>query len=326
MLAHSPWIGIQSLCLIAASIVVGLPAQAQTYPSKPVKIISQSPAGNGPDVIGRIVADRLTQAWGQQVLVINRPGAGGVLAAQAAVASERDGYTLYQGNASSMLVMPLTQKLSFDLGRALAPTGLMGQEPFLIAVTPSLGVNTLSELIALAKKRPGEIMYAASGRGSMPNLVGELFRSKAGIDLTYVPYPSTAQALHDIMGGRISVIVNPLSSLSGAIEGGTVKVLATTSAQRLPNLPDLPTVAELIPGFAGSGWFTLMTPTGTSDEIVQKVGRDLRAVLSQPTLRSRFERLGIYVRPMTPAETATFIRSEQELWTPVVRQLGLASH
>jgi tripartite-type tricarboxylate transporter receptor subunit TctC len=122
------------------------------------------------------------------------------------------------------------------------------------------------------------------------------------------------------------MIVNPLSSLSGAIEGGTVKLLATTSAQRLPNLPDLPTVAELIPGFAGSGWFTLMTPTGTPDEIVQKVSRDLRAVLSQRTLQTRFEQLGIYVRPMTPAETATFIRSEQELWTPVVTQLGLASH
>jgi tripartite-type tricarboxylate transporter receptor subunit TctC len=326
VIAYSYKVGIRSACLIAASIAVGLPAQAQTYPSKPVKIISQSPAGNGPDVIGRIIADRLTQAWGQQVLIINRPGAGGVLAAQAAVTAERDGYTLYQGNASSMLVMPITQKLSFELGGALAPTGLMGQEPFLIAVSPSLGVNTLSELIGLAKKRPGEIMYAASGRGSMPNLVGELFRSRAGIDLTYVPYPSAAQAIQDIMGGRISMIVNPLSSLSGAIEGGSIKLLATTSAQRLPNLPDLPTVAELIPGFAGSGWFSLMTPTGTPDEIVQKVSRDLSAVVSQQTLQTRFEQLGIYVRPMTPAQTAAFIRSEQELWTPVIRQLGLASH
>jgi tripartite-type tricarboxylate transporter receptor subunit TctC len=324
MSVHSQSIGIRSVCLIATSVAFASPTQAQTYPSKPVKIISQSPAGNGPDVIGRIVADRLAQTWGQQVLMVNRPGAGGALAAQSAVTAERDGYTLYQGNASSMLVMPLTQNLSFDLGRDLAPAGLMGEEPFLIAVAPSLGVNTLPELIALAKKRPGEIMYAASGRGSMPNLVGELFRSSAGIDLTYVPYPSTAQALHDIMGGRISMVVNPLSGLSGAIEGGTLKLLATTSAQRLPNLPDLPAVAELIPGFAGSGWFTLMAPTGTPDEIVQKVSRDLRTVLSQPTVQTRFEQLGIYVRPMTPTEVTTFIHGEQAIWTRVVKNLGLA--
>jgi putative tricarboxylic transport membrane protein len=325
MFMHSQWIGIGSICFLIASSVVGTSAHAESYPSKSVKIINPAPAGNGPDVIGRIVAEHLSQAWRQPVLTINRPGAGGLLAAQAAVAADRDGYTLYQTNSSSMLVLPVTQKLSFDLGRDLVPIGLIGEEPFLIAVTPSLGVNSLSELIALAKKRPGEIMYAAAGRGSMPNLVGELFRTRAGVDLTFVPYPSNSQALAEMMAGRISMVVHTLSTLLGAIEGRTIKVLATTSARRLPDLPDVPTVAELIPGFAGFGWFALMTPAGTPETTVESVSRGLHAVLGQPELQKRVEKLGTFVRRMSPKETATFIRSEQELWTPVVRQLGLAS-
>ena len=313
--------GIASACLLTVSVAIGLPAQADIYPTKPVRIINPAPAGNGPDVIGRIVAERLTQAWGQQVLVINRPGAGGLLAAQAAVSAERDGYTLYQPNASSMVVLPVTQKLSFDLARDFTPIGLVGQEPFVIAVAPSLGVNTLAELITLAKKRPGEIMYSATVRGSMPNLTGELFRTNAAIDLTYVPYPSTSQALADIMGGRISVIVDSFASLRGAIEGGTVKMLAITSVERVSNLPDVPTVAEVIPGFAASGWYALMAPTGTPDEIVQKVSRDLRAVLGQREVQEKIRQLGNYERLLSPAETAAFIRSEQQLWTPVVKRL-----
>ena len=325
MHSHLQRIGIASACQLALLVAVGFPAQADSYPTKPVRIINPAPAGNGPDVIGRIVAERLAQTWGQQVLVINRPGAGGLLAAQAAVSAERDGYTLYQPNSSSMVVLPVAQKLPFDLSRDIVPIGLLGQEPFLIAVAPSLGVNTLSELIALAKKRPGEIMYSATVRGSMPNLTGELFRTKAAIDLTYVPYPSTAQALADIMGGRISMIVDSFASLRGAIEGGTVKVLGVTSTRRLPNFPDVPTVAELIPGFVASGWFALMAPTATPDAIVQKVSRDLLAVLAQPEVQAKIEKLGTYVRPLSPAQTADFIRSEQELWAPVIKQVGLAT-
>ncbi len=183
----------------------------------------------------------------------------------------------------------------------------------------------MSELIALARqKRPGEILYAASGRGSMPNLVGDLFRMRAGVDLTFVPYPSNAQALAELIAGRISMVVHPLSSLSGAIEGGTIKLLATTSAQRLPNLPNLPTVAESIPGFAGFGWFALMAPAGTPMTSVEKVSQDLRAVLGQPEVRKRVEKLGTFVRPLSPTETATFIRNEQALWAPIAKKM--ASH
>jgi tripartite-type tricarboxylate transporter receptor subunit TctC len=309
--------------LLITSISACLPAYAETYPSKPVKIILQAAAGSGPDVIGRIVADRLNQAWGQQVQIINRVGAGGLLAAQAAVSAEPDGYNLYQATTGGMVVLPVMQKLPFDLLGDLAPIGLLGEQPYFIAVAPSLGVNTLAELIALAKQRPGGIFYVAASRGGMPHLTAELFRSKAVVDLTFVPYPNVSQSLQDVLAGRIPVIVESLPGLSSVVESGSVKLLAVTATKRLPNLPNVPAVAEFIPGFSATGWFALMAPSKTPDNIVQKVSRDLRAVLSQPELQQQFEKLGTYARPMSPAQTAEFIRNEQDSWRPVVKQLNL---
>jgi tripartite-type tricarboxylate transporter receptor subunit TctC len=306
-------------------MTAGLPVQAEQYPSKPVKVILQSAAGAGPDVLGRIVADRLGQRWRQQVLVINRVGAGGLLAAQAAVSAEPDGYTLYHATTGGLVVLPATQKLPFDLGLDLVPIGLICDQPFFIAVAPLLGVSTLPELIALAKKRPDEISYVAGSRGGMPHLTGELLRTKAGIDLTFIPYPNVPQSLQDVMAGRIPVIVETLSGLSSALEGGLVKLLAVTSTKRLANFPDVPTVAESIPEFAVSAWFSLMAPAKTPDNIVQQVNRDLRAVLDQAEVQQKFARFGAYVRPMSPVATAEFIHKEQQLWWPVVRQLNLTA-
>jgi tripartite-type tricarboxylate transporter receptor subunit TctC len=293
---------------------------ADSYPSKPVRIITQAPAGNGPDVIARIVADRLGRLWGQQVVMMNRPGAGGLLAAQAAVAAEADGYTLYQAITSSMLILPVTQSLPFDMQRDFVPIGHMGEQPFLVAVSPSLGVSTLQELIALAKQRPGEILAACAARGSMPHLAAELLRSRAGIDLTLVPYPPTSQALQDLMGGRISVIFESLAGLKGAVDAGTVRPIAVTSPARLPNLPNLPTVAESFPNYAASGWFVLMAPAHTSDAIVRKINNDLRTTLNEPELKRQFEQLGTYTRPMSASEAAEFIKAEQKVWQPLARK------
>jgi tripartite-type tricarboxylate transporter receptor subunit TctC len=315
------WFKSATLSLVAVSALLGLPARADNYPSKPVKIILQAPAGTAPDVLGRLIADRLGQAWGQQVLIINRPGAGGLLAAQAAVAADPDGYSLYQATTSSLLILPVTQKLTFDVRRDLSPIGLMGEQPFFIAVAPTLGVNSLPELIALAKKRPGEILYVAGSRNGMPHLTTELFRSQAGIDLTFVPYPSIPQSLQDVIGGRIPLIVEGMPALSGAIQAGSIKPLAVTSATRLPNFPGVPTVAEFIPGFSVTAWFSLMAPAKTPDEIVQTVSRDLRAVVNQPDLQQKFETLGALVRPTSPAETSDFIREQQDSWWPIVKRM-----
>jgi tripartite-type tricarboxylate transporter receptor subunit TctC len=328
MSPHSQWFAIGAVCLCALGTISASSAHAQGYPTKPVKIITQAPAGAGPDVILRIVADRLTQIWGQQVLVINRPGGGGLIAAQAAATtSERDGHTLYLGTASAITVLPLTHaKLPFNFDRDFIPIGFIGEQPFVIAVPPALKIGTLAELITLAKQRPGEIMYSGNLTGTLPHLAGEFFRRRSNADVTFVPYTGGATgALSDIMGGRISMIIDALPALSGAIQGNIIRPLAVSSAQRLLQHPDLPTIAETVPGFVATGWFALMAPAGAPDDVVQKVGRDLRAVLEQPEVVQRFATLGTYTRSLSIAELAAFIHSEQQLWKPVISQMGLAA-
>jgi tripartite-type tricarboxylate transporter receptor subunit TctC len=322
---HLP-VTIGALGFLALSAVAAAPARAESYPTKPVKIITQAPAGSGPDVILRVVAGGLTQMWGQQVLVINRPGGGGLIAAQAAATtSERDGHTLYMASASAVVVLPATQaKLPFSFDRDFVSIGLVGEQPFVIAVPPAPKMSTLAELIALAKERPGAISYAANYTGTLPHLTGELFRRRSGIDVTFVPYTGGASAaLNDIMAGRISMIVDALPALSGAIQGGIINALAVTSAQRLPQYPNLPTVSETLPGFEVAGWFALMAPAGTSDAIVQQASQDLRAVLKQPELQEKFATLGTYTRLMSPAGLADFIIAEQRLWKSIVTEVGL---
>jgi tripartite-type tricarboxylate transporter receptor subunit TctC len=314
-----------SFLLLFLSAPGATASQAETYPARPVKLIVPSGAASTPDVIARIIADRLTQVWRQQVLVINRPGGGGIIAVQAAAASEPDGYTLYFGVASTFVVLPETHdKLPIDPRRAFMPISLVSEQPFLIAAASRLGVNTLADAIALAKRKPEGLLYAAAFRGSLPHMAGELFAARAGIKLTHVPYPGVAPALNDVISGRIGLIVEAMSALSGAVASGSVKPLAFTATRRLPDFPDLPTVLETIPGFEAKGWFALMAPAGVSAEIVQRLNRDLRDVLVQSELQRKLQTLGTYARPMSPAETASFIRGEQDRWRPLVRELAKA--
>jgi tripartite-type tricarboxylate transporter receptor subunit TctC len=177
-------------------------------------------------------------------------------------------------------------------------------------------------LVALSKQRPGQTFYAANARGTLPHLTAERFRTESGADLTYVPYPGAAAGLQDLIGGRIQVIVEGTSALSGAMQGGTIKPLGVAGTRRLPDRPDLPTVSETIPGFTAMGWFVLLAPVGTSPAIVAQVNKDLGIILAQPDVQKRFGDLRTFARPMTPAEVTDFIRKEQKTWRPVVRQIG----
>jgi tripartite-type tricarboxylate transporter receptor subunit TctC len=301
-------------------------ALAQDYPAKPVKFINQGGPGSGPDVICRIVADQLGRLWGQQIVVLNHPGAGGAIAARAAASAEPDGYTLYMPASTTYTVLPESQpNLPFNLDRDFAPVGFVSEQPMVITVPSSLGINSLQELIAEAKRRPGQILYAGTPRGQLPHLTGELFKSRAGIDMTFVPYPGAAQSLQDVLGGRISVMIENLSVLSGLIRAGKLKALAVSSPQRLPNFPDLPTVAETVPGFAAMGWFVVMAPAGTPEPILRKLSQDLNNVLDRPEVRARFQDIGSFVRSMSPAEVTAYIQDEQRIWRPLVKQIGLAA-
>jgi tripartite-type tricarboxylate transporter receptor subunit TctC len=318
------WFRLGALGLLTLAAFPGASAQAQDYPAKPVKIVTQGAAGSGPDVIARILADHLGRLWAQQVVVLPHPGAAGSTAARVAAGAVADGYTLYMPATSAFVVMPeMLPNLPFDLGRDFVPIGFVGEQPMVIAVAPALGIKSLSELAAPRKERPGEILYAANNRGSLPHLTAERLRKETGADLTFIPYPGVAAGLQDLVGGRISLIVESVGPLYGAIQGGSIKPLAVASHKRLPNLPDLPTVAETVPGFAAMGWFPLMAPRGTPEAIIRKVNRDLETVLRQPELRQRFQDLGTFTRPMLSAEVTEFIRGEQQLWRPVVRQIGL---
>jgi tripartite-type tricarboxylate transporter receptor subunit TctC len=309
------------LATMVALAPVGFTANADDFPSRPVRIIVATPAGNGPDVIGRIVADHLTRLWGQQVVIINQPGANGAIAIRAAATSAPDGYSLFLSVFSNYITLP-EWKLPNDVARDFAPIGFVSEQPMLVGVTATLGVNSLQELIALAKKRPGEINIGVGAqRGFLPHLTAEWLRQTTGTEMTIVHYPGAAQAMTDIIAGRAHVIIENLSVFEGPMAGGALRALAVASDRRWPTLPELPTAAETIPGFVSNGFFALVAPPGTPQAITRKISDDLRTVLGRPDLKQRFLELGSYTRPMAPDELISFIRSEQQLWRPVVSEI-----
>jgi tripartite-type tricarboxylate transporter receptor subunit TctC len=319
--------GSMMLSSFAVALAGSRVARAEDYPARPVSLILPVGVGGGPDIIARIVADRLAQIWHQQLIPLNRPGAGGLIALQAAANVAPNGYTLYMPLSSTFCVLPQTHpQLPLDLARDLVPIGILGEQPMVIAVNPTLGIGSLAELIALAKKRPGEILYGANP-GGLPNLTGELLQQRAGFKLRLVPYSNTVKAVQDTAGGTDQVAIESLSGLGSLIQGGMLRPLAVASAKRLPNYPDIPTVAEAVPAvgtFEARGWFALTAPAGTPQAIVRKVNADLRSALADPALEKRFAALGTYPKPLSPAEAEAFIRSEQDLWRPVVKRVMLA--
>jgi tripartite-type tricarboxylate transporter receptor subunit TctC len=308
--------------VLAYSATVAL---ADDYPSRAVSVVMPAASGGGPDVIGRIVADRLSQAWKQPVVILNRPGGTGLVGAQAMRGAKPDGYLLYMAVASNFTVLAQTQQnLPIDFRRDIIPVGLVGEQPMVIAVASSLGVRTLAELLALGAQRPGQLTYGTI-RGGIPHMTMEMVRLQAGIDLSFVPYTATQQVVAELMGGRIALAVDAMSAFAGVLDRGGLRALAVSSPARLPDYPDLPTVSETLRGFEARGWFALMAPAGTPDDIIRKLNQDLRAVLEDQDLQQRFRTLGTYVRPMSPAQLGEFIRQEQELWLPIVKKISAAS-
>jgi tripartite-type tricarboxylate transporter receptor subunit TctC len=319
-----------ALCLLLADLLAAtsVPAAAQDYPTKPVTFISPAAAGNSPDVSTRLVADRLTKLWKQQVVVINRPGAGGLIAAQAASGLPNDGYSLYLTQASSYTVLPIHEgsRMPVDLHKAFVAVGMVGEQPIALGVQKDVKANNAAELIALANKTPGGLFFAATNRGGQSHLTGELFRERAKADISFVHSPGAAVSLNDVIAGRIPMMFEGLAGLKPGTENGAVRLLGIAAEKRLPNLPDLPTLAETVPGVVSTGWVLMMAPAGVPDAIIQKLNRDLRTVVAQPDLQERFHQLGTYTRDLSPAETEAFIRSEEKLWWPIVERVEAAGN
>lgn len=320
-------IGMSTLAIVTTGMLAfggHSAAVAQSYPTAPVKLIVTTGAGGAPDVIARIVAEGLSHRWGQQVFVANHPGAAGSIGMKVAGSAPADGYTLLFALSSSFVALPeIAKDYPYDLVRDFVSIGFVCEQPMAIAVPPSLGVNTLAELIDYVKKRPGEINVAVLSRGGIPHLTSEWIKLAAGLDWTSINYPGTPAGLSDVMGGRVQVIMDGLPSLAGSITGGTLKLLAVGSARRLPNRPDTPTIAETLPAIPRAlGFFALMGPPGTPAPIAAKISDDLRAVLNDPATKKRFEDIASYVNPMSGAELLAYIRTEQALWKPVIEQIS----
>jgi tripartite-type tricarboxylate transporter receptor subunit TctC len=309
------------LCAAATS-----PSFSQQFAAGPMKLVVGLGAGSGPDVVCRIVAEHLSGLWGEQVAVVNQAGATGGIAMRTVGSSAPDGRTLLFALSSSFVALPEIQStFPYDLSRDFVPVGLVGEVPMAIAASAALGVTTLPDFIALAKQQAGRINVAVSNRGGTPHLTAEWLRMTIGADMTAISYPGTPQALADVVSGRVQATVDSLPGLRGAIDGGSVKLLAVCSPQRLPNLPNAPAAAETLPGFSSVGWYALMAPPGTPNATAQKLSQDLRTVLDRAELRTRLQDIGFYVRPMTPTQLQEFIGREQAQWKPVIEQIGLKS-
>jgi tripartite-type tricarboxylate transporter receptor subunit TctC len=299
-------------------------ARAQNYPARPVRLITDSAAGSTVDVNTRIIADGLSRVWGQQAVVVNKPGADGSVAVHTAATAAADGYTLAVVSLSAFIAPPgNADNLPVEVPRDFAPVGYLSGGAMFITAASWLGVNTLPELIALANTQPGKLAYGANGSGRLTNLTGELLQERAGIKLLMVPYSGgTANILNDVMGKRIPIAIDAYSGLAGAIEAGTIVPLAVASSKRVAKFPNLSTVAETLPGFEAAGWQVLLAPAGTPNSIVDKANTDLNKALDDPEVRHRLDEFVREIRPMSPAETLAFIQSEQKKWEPIVKRIA----
>jgi tripartite-type tricarboxylate transporter receptor subunit TctC len=305
------------------AVVATAPAAAQDYPTRPVTFLTPAATGNSPDVITRVVADKLTQMWKHQVVVINRPGAGGLIAAQAAAGLPNDGYSIYMAQASTFTVLPIQYKgkMPVDLHKAFVPVGVLGTQPIALGVQKDVKAQTAAELIALANGTPGGMFFAATNRGGQSHLTGELFRERAPANISFVHAAGAAASLNDVIAGRIPIMFEGLAGFAPGTGSGDIRLLAIASEARLPNLPDLPTIAETVPGIVSRGWVAMMVPAGVPDAIIQKLNKDLRAAVAQPDVRERLQTLGTYAPDLSPAQTEEFIRNEEKLWWPIVERL-----
>jgi tripartite-type tricarboxylate transporter receptor subunit TctC len=312
------------MMILAASEVR---AQSDAYPSKSVRIVVDSAAGSANDATSRILADKLGQIWGQSVVTLNQPGAGGGIAARVASQSPNDGYTLYLPSTSTFLALPggpgVAPNMPVELPRDFASIAFVLQQPIFIGASHKSGITSLAQLIEMAKQKPNEITYAATGRGRLTHLTMELFQVRTGVKLQLVPYAGgPAQAMNDVMSGRVHLVLDAYAGLAAALKGDLIKGLADTALERLPGFEDLPTVAETIPGFFVGAWTVMLAPVGTPDAIIRKVHADLRTALEDPEVKTKFAANGAFVRHMTPEQVTEFVQSEQKTWRPILEQVN----
>jgi tripartite-type tricarboxylate transporter receptor subunit TctC len=315
------------LSVIGAVLVALVPApaaQAQAFPSKPVRLVIPFPAGGPLDAVGRIIAQKLTETWGQNVVVDNRPGAGGNIGADLVAKAAPDGYTVVMGALSTHAVNPsLYPKMPYDAVKDFAPISLVAITPNVLVVNPAVPVSTAKEFIAYAKANPGKLAFGSGSNGSAGHLAGELFKVETGTDLLHVPYKGAAPAMQALLAGDTQLMFDNLASSTPQVKAGKLKALAVTTAQRSRLAPDLPTLAESgLQGFDISTWFGLLAPAGTPADIIAKWNAEVTRILNAPEMRERLNALGAEAAPGTPAEFAQLIAGETAKYARIVKLSG----
>ena len=298
-------------------------ALAQNYPTRFVRLVVPFPPGGAVDGAARIIAARLSEMWGQQMVIENRPGAGGNVAAQAVLQADADGYTVYIASIGHAISQFVTPSLSYHPVTDFAPVTLMCVYPNIMAVPNSSPSKSVPEFIARAKAEPGKVTYCSSGIGTSLHLAGELFKRMAGIDVTHIPYRGAGPALNDLIPGRVDAIFANFPSTLPYVQNGQLRGLAVTTAKRQPEVPDLPAIAEFVPGYDVSSWFALFVAARTPPEIVARLHQDAVAALNHPPVKARYAQLGAPVVGSSPSELATFLQAEIDRWGPVIKAAGI---
>ncbi len=317
-----------ALLLPAVSALQAQPAaSAAAWPQRPVKWILSQPAGSGPDILARFIADQLARLWSQPIVVDNRPGGQNVIGAQAAARSAPDGYTFYYATTAAMVSNSFTFKaLPYDPVRDFAPVRLVGRSPFVLAAAANFPAKDLADVFAQAKAQPGRITIATEGPKTFSGILADAVADMAGVKFNHVPYTKSTDALQDVIGGRVQLVCLPDAALSTYVKGGQVRPLAVSTAQRVASLPGTPSLGETFAGFEFAGWNGLFAPAGTPADVIARVNRDLETVLRQPEVVQRLQALGSLAEPqMNVAAFEAFMRAERERWAKVAKALNIAA-
>lgn len=312
---------------VLATAVAPSSAQAQAYPSRPLRFIVPFPPGGSTDIYARIIGPRLADALRQQVVIDNRPGAGGALGADLAAKAPPDGYTIWLGQTNNLAIGPaMRTKNSYDPVRDFSPITLLMQAPQVMVVNAGSPITSIKELIAAAKSKPGTLTFASAGIGSSGHVAGELLNQAAGVNITHVPYKGASPAMIDLRGGRVTFLATSLASAAQFVKDGKIKGIATTGLKRARLMPDVPTVAESgVPGFEVASWHGMLAPAKVPREIIARLNREIVAILDKPEVRDALLSEGGDITPGTPEEFAVFLKSEAQKWAKVIKQAGITA-
>ncbi len=318
-----PYVGAVIFCAIATLCWPLQQAVAQTYPTKPVRIVVPYPPGGVTDIVTRIIGQRLSDAWRQQVVIDNRAGGSGNIGAELVVRSPGDGYTLLSASTVHTVNPSLYAKLAYDPLKDFTAIVLMGQVANILVVHPSLPVRSVKEFVAFAKQRPGQLNYSSAGNGSAPHLTAELFKTRTGVNMVHVPYKGAAPAMADLLAGHVMLTFATAPSGVPPVQQGKLRALGVSSVARIPALPEVPTIAEAgVPGYEAVGWSGLVGPAGMPSAVVERLNAEIVKIIATSDVSKRLTELGIEPRTSTPAEFAAFLKAEVVKWAKVVRDSG----